>query len=1015
MNTNIRVLLLDTFKETRNFYITKAIESALSSIVEKVTLTNYKDAISDYYKYNCNVFLAFGGAGGEDYIVSTLAKNAKCSVLWTTEDPYELKNNVKLSKYFDLVFTNDRASLTSYGRNTKHLPLAGIDSGLGNKNKKYDVLFIGTAWPNRVEVINKIIDNFKDDIKLKIALPTNQYLPKFKLNDDNISYDWRVSNDDFLKLSDQSKITLGIDRKFTSSEGGVESGSTPPPRIFEVAARGNFQLTPYNSSEIKNYYSDDELLVYKSHTDLLDKISYFLKNDKEREEIANRSRNKTINHHLYKNRLKLIVDEVGVILETKLNSSDAKIEATNKKNVLMVTHNYSGLRPGGGVEVYQDAIEFENYRKVFLFPLSPGEWKVQVGNFEKVYAVPDCDAKHALYDPKAELVFQGILNEFNISIVHFQHLLGFPLSLPLISKSLGYRTIYTAHDYYLVCSRFNLIDYRNEYCNFINSSSTKCQLCSQSSGYKKGAEITRRNFVENVISAFDRIIFNSPYTEEYIRESFVAFEPEQAEIIEMITPFQFFEKDKPGDENTNVAIIGNYTEEKGKSDYVRIFNNIRNSNVTFHVFGRVEESDINLINNLNIENVKFHGAYNNSQLSKLINGFDISLHLSKWPETYMITLNEAMSCGLIPIIYDLGAPAERVVDGENGFVVPYRSVEDVISIINEIHFNKPKKDKLKSKAEQIKCIDKFTHSSLLEKLYNKLEREYDRRTEYSSKVTTLDLGIRTNKSHWHHFGLDMDHSLSTLELESDADNLSDLVDIYSCSLEADAYNIDSISDSNHVLGWIIPSFEANNIINGVYFISKDKKNSYKAEVSFRDDVSKKFKLEKNKFGFSVCLPVDTSIDDFVILASTDIGFFASKIDNVEIEKTEMDTTYVMKDISIDYNLENFNFLIVNNKECQIDFSGWIADSRLDLNISEILLVIKSVSGDEHFIPVIRSHRQDIVEHFNDSIFLMSGVKGMSTLSLEEGKYNVFAYCIDHLNNCYSSIDFHVEFEVLYGK
>ena len=65
----------------------------------------------------------FGGARAHAPLVGRLAGLARTSVLWTTEDPYEREANVRGSAAFDLVFTNDRATVAAYGGRANHLAL----------------------------------------------------------------------------------------------------------------------------------------------------------------------------------------------------------------------------------------------------------------------------------------------------------------------------------------------------------------------------------------------------------------------------------------------------------------------------------------------------------------------------------------------------------------------------------------------------------------------------------------------------------------------------------------------------------------------------------------------------------------------------------------------------------------------------------------------------------------------------------------------------------------------------
>lgn len=75
-----------------------------------------------------------------------------------------------------------------------------------------------------------------------------------------------------------SKINLNITSKT------IESGI--PLRVFDILSCGGFCLTNYQP-EIARYFTDGEdLVMYSSMEDLVDKVAYYLEHDKEREQIA---------------------------------------------------------------------------------------------------------------------------------------------------------------------------------------------------------------------------------------------------------------------------------------------------------------------------------------------------------------------------------------------------------------------------------------------------------------------------------------------------------------------------------------------------------------------------------------------------------------------------------------------------------------------------------------------------------------------------------------------------------
>lgn len=92
----LRILLLDTKTQNPNHYICLAIQQAFmaTSGVDHVVKAELHNAVSEAVKHGCNLFFAFDGEELEFSICSRVAAVCGLSVLWVTEDPYELNTNV---------------------------------------------------------------------------------------------------------------------------------------------------------------------------------------------------------------------------------------------------------------------------------------------------------------------------------------------------------------------------------------------------------------------------------------------------------------------------------------------------------------------------------------------------------------------------------------------------------------------------------------------------------------------------------------------------------------------------------------------------------------------------------------------------------------------------------------------------------------------------------------------------------------------------------------------------------
>jgi spore maturation protein CgeB len=131
-----------------------------------------------------------------------------------------------------------------------------------NVEKKYDVSFIGTTYPERRRIIRRIehVDVFGD---FWYGLGKKSHKP--------------VYGEDFVKTINQSSINLNLQARIS-----VEADA-PTMRTFEVAGCGGFQISDY-MPRIKRYFP--VMPTFKDTDDLKEKIEYYLDNNEEREEIA---------------------------------------------------------------------------------------------------------------------------------------------------------------------------------------------------------------------------------------------------------------------------------------------------------------------------------------------------------------------------------------------------------------------------------------------------------------------------------------------------------------------------------------------------------------------------------------------------------------------------------------------------------------------------------------------------------------------------------------------------------
>lgn len=690
----MRVLFIDTKPFNPNRYIARGVFDALSADprVSEAVWAEYADAVPLALARPFDLLFAFDGEEARNPIVARLLELIPRKIVWFTEDPYERGVNLALSRQFDLVFTNDGTSAAYYDKRGIHLPLAGDPLRnrfpIGHRAPRYDVFFAGTAWPNRLKFLRELKQH-RPDLRCKFVLVSNPALdPHIEALRDGFEFTPGVSIGDFCRLANASRITLTLPRKFSTSEADPETASdTPGPRFFEVALAGSCQIVDAEttSAAASLFTEGAHYLGFQSVEECLAQIDAALADDDRRQAIAQAAQTHVGQAHLYRHRVTAILDRVAA-LETPL---PAPMPARRQPRVLFVAHNIVQQGRFGGAETYLEAI------------------RTRIGSIEPWILVPDTNKsdgrRFLLYDrdlalrdsitlaapysaallthPELEIFFQKLLAEYRFERVQFNHLLGFPPSLPIIAKAMGATTLYSLHDYFPICDRFNLLGPAGRYCGIDQRPPATCDVClKQTQGLEPGSQARRRRFMRESMKAIDVVLAGSPASAALLRMFFPETESRTRLLLPPVNAVPARPATRP-EGPLKVAHLGNFGRQKGAETILRVIERCQGQPVEFHIFGRVDPEFLPLLEKHAGSAVTLHGTFQGGTVPAALAACDVMLFLSTWPETYGITLSEAQMAGLVPIVTNIGAQAERVTAGETGFLVEIGDAAGVTAIL----------------------------------------------------------------------------------------------------------------------------------------------------------------------------------------------------------------------------------------------------------------------------------------------------------------------------------------------
>ncbi|XAO70700.1 MAG: hypothetical protein AAYR33_06405 [Acetobacteraceae bacterium] len=155
--------------------------------------------------------------------------------------------------------------------------------------------------------------------------------------------------------------------------------------------------------------------------------------------------------------------------------------------------------------------------------------------------------------------------------MHIQHLGHHALSLPIIAKACGTGVIFSAHDFWLISSRYNLL---NQDLRF-DEGQVRSVLASDiihkiTDNVAYGGDQTRRAFVGMMLRSVDAILFGTDYSRNLTHEIYPVLDGKRSCVYDVPSPETTFPvtpkscaplEGRP----LGVAIIGNFLRTKART------------------------------------------------------------------------------------------------------------------------------------------------------------------------------------------------------------------------------------------------------------------------------------------------------------------------------------------------------------------------------------------------------------------------------------------------------------------
>lgn len=316
--SNLKVLFVLSGCQSRSMpYIPleESILASLQAVVKEVySVSPYQDVLQIALKEKPDLILVFHGFEFPIPKIQALKNSGFKTAIWLVDDPYYTDLTKEFVPYYDFIFTLEINCVPFYKslgcQNVYHLLLAADTSVFYPKEVSLDyhtdILFIGSAFWNRVSFFNNIT-NYLVDKKVLISGLWWDRLKGYNVLKDKIRLNHWMSPEETASFYSGAKIVINMHRTHEDQTYNKNTQNIPAislnPRTFEVSACGAFQLIDYRPGLTSCYIPGYDIETYTGPQDLIKKIDYYLHHEDKRKQIADRALNKVRTQHTYLNRI----------------------------------------------------------------------------------------------------------------------------------------------------------------------------------------------------------------------------------------------------------------------------------------------------------------------------------------------------------------------------------------------------------------------------------------------------------------------------------------------------------------------------------------------------------------------------------------------------------------------------------------------------------------------------------------------------------------------------------------
>ncbi len=286
-----------------------------------------------------------------------------------------------------------------------------------------------------------------------------------------------------------------------------------------------------------------------------------------------------------------------------------------------------------------------------------------------VFAVPtsESDIVAAFDDPTAGVAFGDVLDAVRPDVVHLHAIQGLSASLAAACAKRGIPYVITLHDAWWLCARQFMVRADGQYCHQTRIDLHICQNCVPGAYHLE----QRARLMHAALHGAALLL--SPSEAHRALHIANAIPPDRIVIASNGVRLPAAPAPRTPTERLRFAYVGGNVEVKGFSVVKRAFEALDRAdwelvlvdNTLNLGFSSVDASAWRVQGGLRVV-----PAYSQAEMDAFFAGIDVLVFPSQWRESFGLTVREALARDVWVISTDGGGPAEAIVDGVNGTLVP---------------------------------------------------------------------------------------------------------------------------------------------------------------------------------------------------------------------------------------------------------------------------------------------------------------------------------------------------------